>query len=372
MLEGRAQVSKPATISIATEVVPTAVRPALDAQPRSQEKRPGIPHLPVLDGMRGIAILMVMVLHFVYGAESEHALGRLVLNIALAGTLGVDLFFVLSGFLITRILLETRDGPRYFRNFYWRRALRIFPLYYGFLILYFGLGPFLPLDRERVAEAASYQGWIWLYGTNILICLRGGFIVASVNHCWTLAIEEHFYLLWPALVWLAGRRVGVLCVATILLAITCRMLFIVTHAWPMAPHVFTFCRVDSLVLGGLLAVVERSGSGLPGIATFAKWAAGLGAAYVLAVDVVGLRLPDVASGTLGATVVALGFAGILTLAVLARPASVAARLLSGSPLGRLGIYAYGLYVFITLSTSCSLGPYRSNAWALGFTRTGWI
>src|SRR3954462_10785078 len=127
-------------------------------------------NLPVLDGVRGIAIIMVMVRHFVYGATAHNFAGQVLLTICSLGRSGVDLFFVLSGFLITRILFRTRLEPHYFRNFYARRALRIFPLYYANLILYLGVVPRFPhIDRARAAEASSYQGWVWLYATNILI-----------------------------------------------------------------------------------------------------------------------------------------------------------------------------------------------------------
>src|SRR5215470_18051066 len=94
-------------------------------------------HLPGLDGVRGLAILMVMAVHFV-GDATPHNFGeRLAVKLGSYGVLGVDLFFVLSGFLITGLLLDSKGDPHYFRNFYARRTLRIFPLYYTVLALLF-------------------------------------------------------------------------------------------------------------------------------------------------------------------------------------------------------------------------------------------
>ena len=116
------------------------------------------------------------------------------------GQTGVDLFFVLSGFLITGILLDTRNHPRYFINFYGRRTLRIFPLYYGIIFLTL----FLPMIvrmivGEPVTEHQRNQWWLWLYLTNVGVFLG---VDVPAMHFWSLAVEEHFYLVWPAVVYI--------------------------------------------------------------------------------------------------------------------------------------------------------------------------
>jgi len=105
----------------------------------SRPRRTG--HQPGLDGVRGVAILMVMAIHFVGESKAETFVQTLLTKAAGYGLFGVDLFFVLSGFLITGILLEAKNRPHYFRNFYARRTLRIFPLYYGVLAVLFLLLP---------------------------------------------------------------------------------------------------------------------------------------------------------------------------------------------------------------------------------------
>ena len=303
-------------------------------------------HLPALDGIRGLAILMVLFHHAVYGAVAGGPLGRGLIRAAELGWLGVDLFFVLSGFLITGILLDSRDDPHFYRNFYMRRTLRIFPLYYAFLLVYLGLGPVLPLDRERMAEAVSYKWWLVFYLTNVLICLKGSFIVASINHLWTLAVEEHFYLIWPTLVRAFAPRLGLVCAAAVALGLGSRVAFLATGMWPPAPYVFTLCRADALALGGLLALVYRAPGGLGGLRVPLAWALAGGVAFVAAFAYEGSPLySGRAIKSIGYTVTALGFVGLIGRVLLASPASTLGRVSLWGPLRTLGTYSYGLYVF---------------------------
>src|SRR5256885_15586949 len=110
------------------------------------------PHIPVLDGARGLAILMVLIFHFGCVYDRANLLRHWWARLVAAGWVGVDLFFVLSGCLITGILLDAKGGRGYFRNFYARRALRIFPLYYGFLFLIFLARPLFPLTPVEATD----------------------------------------------------------------------------------------------------------------------------------------------------------------------------------------------------------------------------
>jgi peptidoglycan/LPS O-acetylase OafA/YrhL len=128
-------------------------------------------HIPVLDGIRGLAIVMVLIAHFatlleVFLKNYYPFIGPIITKLALAGLMGVDLFFVLSGFLITGILLDTKGTERYFTNFYARRFLRIFPLYYGVLFLLFFVLPKCISFDAAATEISANQWWLWAYLTN--------------------------------------------------------------------------------------------------------------------------------------------------------------------------------------------------------------
>ncbi len=154
--------------------------------------------IPELDGIRGIAVLLVLALHgFAWPMQWEtwHGFPRVIQLLTLPGGLGVNLFFVLSGFLITGILLDAAGEPHYFRNFYGRRALRILPLYYLTLLLIFvpypSSGKFVLLGLFYISNMTGIFGVLNVYGP-----------------LWSLSVEEHFYLLWPWVSRLGLRRVG--------------------------------------------------------------------------------------------------------------------------------------------------------------------
>jgi len=196
----------------------------------------GDKRIPVLDGVRGIAIAMVMLfhfdflyhLHFTAADASLPLLDELVSKTLGAGWSGVDLFFVLSGFLITGILYDAK-GParRFFGSFYARRALRIFPAYYGFLALLVIALPLVgePDPSHRIAAALPWYG---SYLTNIREAIDPGIRgdVLFVGHIWSVAVEEQFYLLWPAFVFLFSRRTLLwVCAAGVVLALALRVSF---------------------------------------------------------------------------------------------------------------------------------------------------
>jgi peptidoglycan/LPS O-acetylase OafA/YrhL len=212
---------------------------------------PAPPRVLELDGFRAFAVLMVLVMHLFFGWPTPFlsSIPR-VIRVAIGhGWLGVDLFFVLSGFLITGILVDSREGEHYFRNFYTRRILRIVPLYLTcILIMYFAY-----------PAAGAYFGLSLLYLANFAY----GFGVKTPHGpgvFWSLAIEEHFYLLWPLLVrflnrfWLFWLSVFIV-VGTPILRGVC------AHAG-MDPELqiypYSFFRFDGLALGALLALWVRS------------------------------------------------------------------------------------------------------------------
>jgi peptidoglycan/LPS O-acetylase OafA/YrhL len=286
--------------------------------------------------------LLVLVYHFTMGIAATGPIGKAVLRVAGVGWCGVDLFFVLSGFLITGILLDGRESAHRFRNFYARRSLRIFPLYYVVLLVV-GL-VWTCTDRsiggfEGVEEAAP---WLWFYGTNILVALRGGWF--PLSHFWSLAVEEHFYLFWPAVVFGLRRRGSLrICLAMIVLAPAVR-LFLVMNDAVLAAYCLTVCRMDALAMGGLIAILSRSPGGIAALVRPARrllWGAGV---VVLALFGLrrGLAFHDPLVQTLGYTVLDACFAAAIALIVAGGGSSLMTR---AGWLKSLGKYSYGLYVY---------------------------
>ena len=144
---------------------PLALPDSQESQPKPTASlpRPGT-HLPALDGVRGLAVILVMVFHiFQVEPVPGPTLPRLLYMTTRLGQTGVDLFFVLSGFLITGILFDTKSSTRYFLNFYGRRTVRIFPLYYGVLVVALIVLPHLFGRRELGINSV----WFWTYTANL-------------------------------------------------------------------------------------------------------------------------------------------------------------------------------------------------------------
>jgi peptidoglycan/LPS O-acetylase OafA/YrhL len=208
--------------------------------------------IPQLDALRGIAILLVIAhnatLH--YGTTSYlHPLFD-------RGWMGVDLFFVLSGFLISGILLDTKESPNYFKNFYARRILRIWPLYYCLLAFMFLVLPRVSASEGVTIFAKSSPWWAYpLFLQNFLLPLSTD-AAGPLGVTWSLAIEEQFYLVWPIIVrFLSRRQVAILAVAGIAASPVLRYFLAAHHV-----HIYAnfFCRLDGLMLGAFLAALVRS------------------------------------------------------------------------------------------------------------------
>ena len=307
-------------------------------------------YAPVLDGLRGLAILLVLFRHAApyMGADSlpEHLMGE-ALEL---GWIGVDLFFVLSGFLITGILLDTKGAPHYFRNFWARRALRIFPLYYGFLALVFFVVPvFYSYEGGEFGTLLDRQAWYWLYLVNVMVVTGEG-APLNTTHLWSLAVEEQFYLVWPAVVlWLSRARLAMLCVGLIVAAPLVRVLIVVAAGGEghVGAYMLTPARADALGFGALLAVALRDPRGTVAVRRWTKPVAGVATTLVLAVLLLerGLEWHDVTTQTLGFTAIAAVSATLLALALSASPASPLYRALDLAWLRVLGKYSYAIYLF---------------------------
>lgn len=202
-----------------------------------------------LDGIRGIAILLV-ILHNTSGRYPLPHLRWL----ADSGWMGVDLFFVLSGFLITRILLDTKHSEGYFKNFYARRVLRIWPLYYSLLLFLFVLIPLLrPGQAATIFTARSSPWWAYpLFLQNFLVPIPTQ-ATGPLGVTWSLAVEEQFYLVWPLVVrYCSSSQLRRLAAVVICLSPIVR-LYSSVHGVIIYSN--TFCRLDGLMAGALLALV---------------------------------------------------------------------------------------------------------------------
>jgi len=173
-------------------------------------------HIPILDGIRAYAVLMVCMLHFFQVDESRlyeanHFLGMFMFKFSQIGLRGVELFFILSGFLITGILLESKKSPYYFTTFYARRFLRIFPLYYFVLAVSFFVLPHILIIDTAGQDVIQKQSWLWTYTSNLSGFFGQGNWDASLNfpsfgHFLSLSVEEHFYIFWPLLFYFASEK----------------------------------------------------------------------------------------------------------------------------------------------------------------------
>jgi peptidoglycan/LPS O-acetylase OafA/YrhL len=304
-------------------------------------------HLPGLDGVRGLAILMVMAVHFVGEATPGNAAEQAVVRLANYGVVGVDLFFVLSGFLITGLLVDAKGSDHYFLNFYARRTLRIFPLYYLALALLLVVLPRAMALPERLEEARQHQAWLWTYTTNIYLAVKGTWALTYVSHFWSLAVEEHFYLVWPLVVFsLSTRALERACVAIICATLAFRVGLSVAGVNLIALQVLTPLRIDALCFGGLLAILARREGGLESLLRRAVPAAVCLSAVVFALSawgaVTGMGLPVLRP--VRVTVLAF-LAGAVTLISLKQDGNIVARAFQGRVLRIFGRYSYGLYVY---------------------------
>jgi peptidoglycan/LPS O-acetylase OafA/YrhL len=279
-----------------------------------------------IDGLRGIAIVLVMV-HRLWPRSSA--------GLVEVGWIGVDLFFVVSGFLITRILLATRDEPAYFRNFYARRVLRIFPLYYLFV------GGMLLVGSADMHRAAGSSAWYLLFLGNVPEGLLGRDPPYWLAPVWSLAIEEQFYLTFPHVVRrLDPRRLARVLAGLIVLAPLLRAAAVLE--WPgreRIEYLATPCRLDAIAAGCLLAIVATA----PRFAALRRPLALVAVAAAAIAVATGLDRTTAFGRIAGYSVVAIGFAA-LTGVVLLSGGARAIAFLRVRGLRYLGRLCFGLYL----------------------------
>ena len=316
----------------------------MGAQPEQNTAQSSSRHVPALDGIRGTAILLVLLFHLLWSnSETGSRIMNAVVALRGAGWVGVDLFYALSGFLITGILFDSLGGAHYFRNFYVRRVLRIVPLYYGVATLLFLLVEF------KLHEAAGRPFALLLaYLNNTPLWWHtqsGKTLIDLTNHLWSLAVEEQFYLVWPFVVFAVRdrRKLMGLAVLLALSAPAVRMVMIAHGASVDALYKSTICRADSLLGGAWVALAMRGGLR----ERLTRWAPAVFLLGLTACLVIGVRAgnfdyevnPTVRSA--GFSLVALTSAAWVAMMLRA---GVPSRLMSARWLRFFGRYSYGIYV----------------------------
>ena len=323
---------------------------------------------PRLDGLRGLAILLVMLYHTTHYGLARTKLEEALTIVPSVGWSGVDLFFVLSGFLITGILLGAREGTTYYRAFYARRVLRIFPLYYATLAFFLIVVPRIPLfaavDSFWNPGASREQFWYWLFLSNVQAALSGARQHQTLDISWSLAIEEHFYLLWPLVVRRASeRRLLQICAGTIVAALLLRAALVVAGASPLAAYTLTPCRLDTLATGAAIAILARRAGGLAVLARAARVVLPVALALFVVVQAwIRLGQPaatgypaitrqvlalnnDPLMQTIGFTLLCAVYGALLVWVLGAPATSWRARCFEMKWLRSFGRYSYAMYLF---------------------------
>jgi peptidoglycan/LPS O-acetylase OafA/YrhL len=335
------------TIPIADDVhstVPVALQAPIARATDPGADKPSKAHLPALDGVRAIAILMVVVYHSLNGLPGVTPVQSFFLDLTGAGWVGVDLFFVLSGFLITGILMDVRSPDHALRNFYARRVLRIVPVYVAFLL--FSLWIAAPLgtsSAEEVSQLHRTQLWFWTYTENVLVALHSWSATSfPMAHLWSLAVEEQFYLVWPIAVLLlspaALKRAAVACIVA---AELCRLALILRGADNTVNFVMLPTRMDSLAAGAFLACAFRNPVLWSRVLRARKWLATVATLSLLSLLFLFHSIDKLVS--LDQLIAFPSFVALGAVAVAS--AANGSQWLSGSALRFIGKISYGMYVW---------------------------
>lgn len=298
-------------------------------------------HNASLDGIRGVAILLVLFFHC-FQEFKKYPL----YFISEIGWVGVDLFFVLSGFLITGVLVDSKDKDQYFKSFYAKRALRIFPLYYLTLIILFGIiattniSSWNPIFDKRHLQSSFYY---LTFTQNLYFSFNGWGVTDILNHFWSLAIEEQFYLFWPFVIFYFNQsKVLALCVVLISIALIVRNYNVESDF----SYVFTLSRVDALVIGSMLAILIRNQSGLLDKVILPLFFTVLIALAIIIFNSPNLSFRNPNFVRVGYTLFAILFGCIIAFVYDKKQIGVVTnRILSIKILTFFGTYSYGIYVY---------------------------
>ena len=332
-------------------------------------------HCLELDGVRGVAILTVTLYRFCKELDpSASPVLDWIKDASVVGSRGVDLFFVLSGFLITGILLKTKSSQGYFRNFMVRRALRIFPLYFGALALCLWVLPAC-LGTSVFDVPRNEQGYLWTYLSNVRMSWENAWCFGPLDHFWSLAVEEHFYLVWPLVVFcLSPKALLRLSIGLVIGVGLVRAAASLRPEWSVAVDVLTLFRCDALAFGAIAAILMHTLRADDQVARVRRVSV-LALPFVLLVAV-GLTLLGKRFLTIPHTVVPMVCGAALLVLVTGPKLGLPSRIMQSSTLRWFGRYSYGMYVvqlplmtllpLATVSTAIAAGQSSPIVTGLGY------
>jgi peptidoglycan/LPS O-acetylase OafA/YrhL len=297
-------------------------------------------HAPALDGIRGIAILAVVLFHCSLRLQGSWRIA------GSWGWVGVDLFFVLSSYLITGILLDARDvrSRFYYGGFYGRRILRIVPAFVVLMVALVSAPALTGQSTEAHVLLASHQAWYWTFLANALIATYGwAAVIPQTAPLWSLAVEEQFYLIWPSVVrHLTPRGVLRLGVALIVLVAAARIVFVRRGVNVITLYASMPTRADLLAWGAVLAALVRLPNGIPVMRRW-LWPALFVASVVVVTVTVAFRSSYYWSAPMvmaGYPAIAVAAACLVAIAIVYEPRALRFSWLTG-----IGRVSYGLYLW---------------------------
>lgn len=282
------------------------------------------------DGWRGIGVLFVVLAHYIP-------------SLFIGSWVFMEMFFVMSGFLITGILIDSKSKKNYYGRFIYRRTVRVFPLYYLSLIIIFYL---LPKSLINLDYYRNHQGWFWLYIQNWLFSIEGWPDVKALHHFWSLAIEEQFYIIWPLFVWLLStKKLLRFCVFLFFASIIFRNIGLYVGFVMPFPYVATLGRMEPIVLGAIIAITLRLDKKILEKYTYPiSIISGL-LMIILFTFSWDMKFENLLHYKVTYTVVDIFFAGMITLTLCSNRLLYFKKLINNPFFITMGIMSYCIYIF---------------------------
>lgn len=294
-----------------------------------------INYIKGLDGLRAFAIIFVVIHHSHFITKS----GFFFHTADFMGS-GVDLFFIISGFLITNILLASKGKKNFFKRFYIRRLLRIVPLYYLVLFIAFAVIP--SIDSQYFSKFKDTLSWpYWFFLSNYYIASKGHFQNGLVDLSWSLSVEEQFYVFWSICVYyFQSKNLKLIAIAIIILAPVLRFILIRNGVNLVAIHVMSITRLDTLMVGSLMALILNERTISIKVYTWSFL-------VLIILLFININLPQIYYLTFNYTLLSFAYACLigLVLSFNRNKESKFLKFLEFKPIALIGVYSYGIYLF---------------------------